>query len=887
MTRLSGIWIESRIDPLGIDEPHPRMSWRLASDRSATWQRTYRVQVASDLDFGGPSILWDTGVVRSDATRIAYDGPLLAPRARAFWRVSVTDDQGFQSEWSATGWWEVGLPSVEDWVGRWISHREPDLISEPAEMGQYRPGPYLRRQFHLPDRVVQARAYVTALGIYTLRINGRRVGDRLLAPGWTDYRQRLEYQVYDVTELLDLGDNVVGAALADGWWAGNIAWFGRAQYGDTPALLAQLECHLADGSKAVITTDAAWSGRPGASRVADLIAGERIDGRIEPTAWDRPFAEASGWSAVQLRAAPGVPLVAARDEGVKVVRTFAPTSLVTRAPGRTIVDFGQNISGTVALVAQAPAGTVATVRFAEALDDDGGLYTANLRSADVRDEYTFRGDGDESFAPESTWHGFRYAEISGLVRPLAADQVEARAISSATKVVGEFACSDPDVTRVHENAVWSLLDNFISIPLDCPQRDERLGWAGDIGIFAPTALFVADVAPFLEKWLIDLADAQEPSGAYRDFAPVMSRAGAGNAAWADAGILVPWSIYQHTGDATVLDRQYDSMRRFLLYLEADHTDGVRRAGRYGDWVSLGARTPKDVIGTAYLARTADTFSRIARVVDRDADADRFGRLAALATNAFQSSFVLADGSIHADTQTAYALALRFDLLPDELRAGAADRLAALIRANGTHLATGFVGTPLLLPALSEHGHHDLACELMRQPGFPGWVFEVHQGATTIWERWDGRSPDGGFANPRMNSFNHYAFGSVAAWMHEHLAGLSPAEPGYRRVLIRPRPAAGFTSARASHVSLYGRHAVAWEADGMRLGIRLEIPPNTSGDVVLPVDASEVTIDGRPVSPDERGSDRGGNAVAEALFVLGSGEHRIQATIADARPGSAR
>jgi alpha-L-rhamnosidase len=871
------MWIEGRANPVGIDEPHPRMSWCLASDRPSTWQDAYRVQVASGPDFALSSVIWDTGIVRSDAIRIAYEGPMLAPRARAFWRVMVTDDRGASSAWSEAGWWEVGLPSAEDWLGRWISFSEPDLISEPAEMWQYRPGPYLRRAFHLPDRVVSARAYATALGLYVLRINGRRVGERLLAPGWTDYRRRLEYQTYDVTELLESGANVFGAALADGWWAGNIAWFGRAQYGDTPALLAQLECRLADGSTIVVATDADWTGRPGASRVADLIAGERIDGRAEPVGWDRPSAEEPDWSPAQLRAGPGVPLVAARDDGVRVVRTLVPASIVEREPGRTIVDFGQNISGTVAIDVSATAGTTAILRFAEALDDDGELYTANLRAAEVRDEYTFRGDGAESFAPEFTWHGFRYAEIVGLPAPIAADQVEARAISSATRLIGEFGCSDPDVTRVHENVVWSLLDNFISIPLDCPQRDERLGWAGDIAVFAPTALFIADVAPFLEKWLLDLADAQEPSGAYRDFAPVMPRAGAGNSAWADAGVLVPWSIYQHTGDPTVLERQYDSMRRYLLYLEADHTDGVRRAGRYGDWVSLGARTPKDVIGTAYLARTADTFARIARMLDRDADAERFDGLAGRSTDAFRRSFVHHDGSIHGDTQTAYALALAFELLPDRLRAAAADRLAALVRTNGTHLATGFVGTPLLLPALSEHGHHDLACELMRQREFPGWVFEVRQGATTIWERWNGRSPEDGFADPRMNSFNHYAFGSVGGWMHGHLAGLSPTEPGYRRVLVRPRPTAEFKSASASHVSPYGRHSVAWEMDGERLRVRIEVPPNTSAEVVLPAGTHEVTVDGRSAGPGEVDAGHGVAAKPEGQLLLGSGGHVVEAT----------
>jgi alpha-L-rhamnosidase len=410
----------------------------------------------------------------------------------------------------------------------------------------------LRKAFRLDAAAVRARLYATALGLYEIRLNGMRVGDRLLAPGWTDYRKRLEYQVHDVTDLLVAGDNVLAASLADGWWAGEIAWFGRAIYGERPALLAQLEVELADGSRHVVATDATWEGRPGPALVADLIAGERVDARLEPPGWDAAGADGSGWEPVQLHAGPGVPLVAARDDGVRVIETLAPRSLSEREPGRTIVDFGQNVTGTVALRASAPEGTTVTLRFAEVLDPAGDLYTANLRAAEATDQYTFRGTGEERFVPRATFHGFRYAEVSGLPGSVRADQLEARAISSAVTTIGDFDCSDPDVTAVHRNALWSLRDNFVSIPMDCPQRDERLGWAGDIGVFGNTALFLADVAPFLEKWLIDLADAQEPSGAYRDFAPVMQRAGSGNGAWSDAGVLLPWALYVHTGDATVL-----------------------------------------------------------------------------------------------------------------------------------------------------------------------------------------------------------------------------------------------------------------------------------------------------------------------------------------------
>lgn len=884
MTQVNGLRTEGRTNPLGIDERQPRLSWQLTSDRRSTLQQLYRIQVARRPDFSDECLLWDTGRVASaDIGRIAYGGSPLGSRERAYWRVMVVDSHGTASDWSEIASWEVGLLAEADWVGRWITHVDPDLISEPAEMAQYRPGPCLRRTFSLPGEVARARAYATALGLYELRINGRRVGEQHLTPGWTDYTRRIQYQTYDVCELLRPGENVIGAVLADGWWAGNVGWFGRHHYGDTPALLAQLECLLVGGEPVVVATDAAWSGRPSASVVADLTAGQRTDGRAEFVGWDQPEFRAAGWHPAQLRAAPGVPLVAARDEGVRIIETLAPISIVERGPGRTIVDFGQNIAGTVRLVARAPAGETATLRFAEVLDESGDLYTANLRTAEVRDSYTFRGDGLEVFDPEFTFHGFRYAEVSGLSTPLTVDQVEARAISSATRIIGEFECSDPLVTGVHRNTVWSLRDNFISIPLDCPQRDERLGWTGDIQIFAPTALFIADVAPFLEKWLVDLADAQEPSGAYPDFAPAVPWAGAGNAGWADAGVLLPWTMYEHTADPVVLDRQYGSMRRYLLYLEADHTGGIRDAGRYGDWVSLGARTPKDLIGTAYLAWTAGVFVQIAELLGKDSDAERFGRLGAQAHEAFVRSFVRDDGTIRGDTQTAYAISLGFDLLPASIRQQSADRLANLVRRAGTHLATGVVGTPLILPALSEHGHHDLACELARQDELPSWAFEVRHGATTIWERWSGWSPETGFADPAMNSFNHYAFGSVCDWMHRHLAGIVPAEPGYRRTLVRPRPAAGFTSARASHVSPYGRHSVAWELDGDALRVTVEVPPNTSADVVLPAGSDTISIDGCEARRVGMGLPKVFVVGAETKLSLESGTYVVEAVCRTAPP----
>jgi alpha-L-rhamnosidase len=439
------------------------------------------------------------------------------------------------------------------------------------------------------------------------------------------------------------------------------------------------------------------------------------------------------------------------------------------------------------------------------------------------------------------------------------------------------------VNRIHENVAWGLRDNFISIPTDCPQRDERLGWAADVQVFAPSALFIGDVANILEKWLVDLADAQFPSGVYPDTAPHVGHVGAGNAGWADAGVLVPWAIYERTGDRRVLERQYGSMRRYLAYLEADHTNGVRWAGPLGDWLSLGAQTRTDLVGTAYLTWTSKVFSRIARLVGNAEDAERFGRLSDGANEAFIGSFVASDGTIADDTQTGYALALGFGLLPVHLRQVAADRLAQLVEDNGVHLTTGFLGAPLVLAALSDYGHHHLACQLVQADTFPGWGYQVRQGATTIWERWNGWTAESGFADPGMNSFNHFAFGSVADWLHRYVAGLAPAEPGYRRTIVHPRPTGQFTWARASHDTAYGRHAVSWEMAANVLHLTLEVPANTSAEAVLPAGVAGLRVDGRRPRIGSEGLLDVTQGQSETRVSVGSGRYVIETPIGSSAP----
>jgi alpha-L-rhamnosidase len=842
--------VERRKEPLGIDARRPRFAWRLLGDGPAAQQVGYQVQL---LDGGDPSAswstpTWDSGRIDSrDSTYVTYTGPALESRHRCSWRVRVRTGEGVETDWSAPGEFETGLLSADDWSARWIAPMLSNLASEPEELREPRALPLLRRRFDLPDRPRQARLYITALGVYDAFVNGERVGEEWLAPGWTDYNSRLEYQTYDVTHLLRQGENMLGVRLGDGWYCGSVGGLGRLRYGDAPALVCQLEARFASRDLLVIGSDEEWLTRDSGTWLNDLQLGERTDLRAEPADWSQTTAGDGGWQPVALHAGPGYQLVASRDDGIRVVDVLPALSVREAEPNRHIVDLGANGAGVLRLSMQGQPGQQVVLRHAEALDANGELYTQNLRGAEQRDEFILADDSPMTLEPRLTFHGFRYAEVSGVAGPLAAAAIGYQVLSSATRLVGSFSCSDPLVDKLQANIVTSLRANFISIPTDCPQRNERLGWTADLQIFAPTALFIADVANMIDKWVDDLADAQLPSGAYPDVAPQPPGfVGWGNTAWADAGVIVPWVLYERAGDAGVLGRMYDSMRRYMVYLEADHTDGYRFAGRYGDWVSLGARSDKTFIGTAYLSYVADLFARIAAVVGKSEDEAHYREFAQRVRESMQRRFIADDGRLTAETQTTYAMALGFDLLPADLRASAGDRLAELVQAADTHLATGFLGTPLVLPALSDNGHHELACRLLRQDTYPSWLFEVRNGATSIWERWNGWTPEQGFFSSRMNSFNHYAFGAVGDWMYRYLAGLDPVEPGYRRTALRPRPGGGFTAARASHESLYGVHECGWRIQDGKLRVDATVPANTTASVVLPVISAEgVLLNGEP------------------------------------------
>ncbi|MFF0724025.1 alpha-L-rhamnosidase [Streptomyces sp. NPDC004134] len=760
-------------------------------------------------------------------TTLVTDGAWKSADAEpaAGWTAPDFDDSGWAAAkvlapWGAGPWGKVTVP-----------------VSLPAAQ--------LRHEFRLPARrIVRARLYATALGLYEAHLNGRRVGEDVLAPGWTDYHKRVQYQTYDVTSLLRPGANAIGVDLAAGWYAGNLGWFGPHHYGERPALLAQLEVAYADGSVERILSDTGWRGTGGPVTAADLMAGEDHDARLETRGWTSPGFDDSGWRPAEAADSGGTAIVAQVDAPTRVESELPARTVTEPAPGVFVFDLGQNMVGAVRLRVQGKAGTVVTLRHAEVLNPDGTLYTANLRTARATDTYTLRGtDGGEVYEPKFTFHGFRYVEVTGYPGRPPKTAVTGRVMHTAAPFTMDFETNVPTLNQLHSNITWGQRGNFLSVPTDTPARDERLGWTGDINVFAPTAAYTMESARFLTKWLYDLRDDQADDGAYPDVAPWIGPVGKGVAGWGDAGTTVPWALYQAYGDTRVLEQSWDSMLEWLEYLKRNSNGYLRPAAGYGDWLNTQDETPKDVIGTAYFAHSADLVARIARVLGRDPAP--YDTLFRAVREAFTAAYVSQGGArIKGDTQTAYVLALSMDLLPEDARKPAADRLVALVDARDWHLSTGFLGTPRLLPVLTATGHTDVAYRLLHQDTFPGWGYQIANGATTMWERWDSIKPDGSFQDAGMNSFNHYAYGCVGEWMYRHITGIAPAEPGFGKLLIRPRPGGKVDRARGRLSTLYGPVTTDWRVTDGRLRLDVTLPFNTSAEVWVPARAEAEVSHGR-------------------------------------------
>lgn len=846
--RVKKLRCEYKSNPMGIDVAKPRFSWELESTEKNTLQTGYEVQVSlSEKELAKEKVIWESGEVKSDASvGVEYGGAPLVSGRIYYWHVKVWDNHGHVTGWSEPAKWEMGLLTSADWKAKWII---PDV---PEDEAKSNPAPILRKEFALNGKkqVERARIYASAMGLYELKMNGKRVGQQYFTPGWTAYDFRIQYQTFDASGLLTSGKNCLGAMLGDGWYRGHMAFDGRRNnYGKKVALLAQLVVTYTDGTQdVVVATDGTWKASTGAVLMSDIYDGETYDARLEKP-WSEPGFDDKNWKGVTVMAEPSVKLVAAAGPPVEKIEEVKAVSVVKTPAGDTVVDMGQNMVGWVKFRVKAPAGTTITLRHAEVLDKAGNFYIENLRDAKLTDHFTTSGNGVEEFEPHFTFHGFRYVAVSGWPGEVKPEDFTGVVVHSAIPRTGHFESSDALLNQLEHNIIWGQKGNFLDVPTDCPQRDERLGWTGDAQVFSPTASFNFETVEFYEKWLKDVALDQQDDGAVPHVIPnILShttrKGDSASSGWADVSVVVPWTVYQAFGDQRALEEQYPSMKAWVEYMRKQAGDKYlyNKGFTFGDWLAYattdsdypGATTDKDFIQTAYFAHSTELLAKTAAVLGKKEDAAEYTELERKIKDAFMKEFVTPDGRLSSNTQTAYVLALTFNLLPESMRAEASDRLAADVRKFG-HLTTGFLGASGLNWALSDSGHMQEAYLLLNRKEYPSWLYPVTKGATTIWERWDGIKPDGTFQDPGMNSFNHYAYGAIGFWMYSVVAGLGldESQPGYKHTIFAPRPGGGLTQASAAVESVYGHVASGWQIKDGKLLLKVEVPANATGTVKMP------------------------------------------------------
>lgn len=841
---VTNLTCEYRKNPIGIDVKNPNFSWQLESDRRATFQTAYQVQVSISKNF--ENRIWDTGKVESDQSiQLMYSGTIQS-RTLYFTRVKVWDNYNRESDWSEVSSWETAFLDRKEWEASWITPDETKLDPQSEEIFQ------LRKAFTLEKEIASARVYATAAGLYEGYINGKKMTEDLLTPGWTSYKTRLQYQTYDVTKLLSEGENAVGVLLADGWYKGNLGWSNKRDiFGNRRALLLQLHVRYVDGSEEVIGTDSSWKASTGPILSSELYHGETYDARLEDQGWFQSGFNDNGWENCTCLDLSFSHLIAQENWPTRVTETIRPVQVFVTPAGDTVLDMGQNMVGRIRFTVEAQEGTVITLEHAEVLDKDGNIYFGNLRKAKQRVTYMAKGEGVETYAPHFTFQGFRYVKVQGYPNQengLNLDHFIGEVIHSDMPATGEFTCSDPLVNQLQKNIVWGQRGNFVDVPTDCPQRDERLGWTGDAQVFIRTALYNYQGAPFFKKWLRDLKADQLEDGGVPFVIPDLPNLMGGNsssAAWGDAATVCPWTVYVVYGDKSVLKDQYDSMKAWVEYIrkQGDNEFLWNTGFHFGDWLGLDAKensyvgaTPRDFIATAFYFHSTRILRNSAIVLEKYEDAAEYSSLLKKIKETFVREFISPTGRLASPTQTAHVLALAFDLVEGETRKRVASDLNNLVIENDYHLTTGFVGTPYLCFALSENGYHDTAMKLLLQDSYPSWLYSVKKGATTIWEHWDSIKPDGNFWSDDMNSFNHYAYGAIGDWMYRRVAGLDMDESdvAYKKILIRPQFAGGkLTHARAEHQSMYGKIVSSWEWTKDEISVRVEIPANTTATIVLP------------------------------------------------------
>ncbi|MHA4844357.1 family 78 glycoside hydrolase catalytic domain [Flavitalea antarctica] len=857
-TTVYDILIENLKNPVGIDIAKPAFSWKIQGNERNLMQTAYEVRVGSDPSGlrNGKNITWKSGKVTSgQSLHNMYGGAPLESARKYYWQVRVWDNKGKTSPWSEVGSWQMGLLNEADWEAKWISI---GFIEDSVN----RPGQLFRKEFTAAKKIRSATAFITSHGIYEAFINGKRVGDYYLTPGWTSYNKRLQYQVYDVTALLNTGKNAMGAGLASGWYRTPLAWEANQNlYGKELALLAQIRIVYNDGTVETISTDNSWKCSTGPVKSSELYDGEVYDANFEKNGWANAGFTDQDWLPVKLVNAAKNTLLATYNEPVKKHERFKALKLITTPKGEKVIDFGQNLVGLVEVTATGNKGDSLKIYHAEVLDKAGNFYTDNLRGAKQLNTYIVKGGEPQTFEPHFTFQGFRFIKLEGFKGDINLENFTAVAMYSDMKPTGNFKTSNTLINQLQHNIQWGQKGNFLDVPTDCPQRDERLGWTGDAQAFARTATYNMHVYNFFNKWLKDLAADQTDKGSVPFVIPhVLAKGADGSTGWADAATIIPWTMYQAYGDKRVLEQQYPSMKAWVGFMELNSTENLWNKGfHFGDWLfyrpdddnsGMGAITDKYMIAQCFYANSVQIMINTAKVLNKPEDVKKYEQLLNDVKAAYLKEYLTPGGRLVSGTQTAYVLALNFDMLPENQRQQAAKRLADNIKVYNNHLTTGFLGTPYLCHVLSRFGYTDVAFKLLMQETYPSWLYPVKQGATTIWERWDGQKPDGSFQTPGMNSFNHYAYGAIGDWMYRVIAGVDTYDsmPGYKHISIKPHIGGGLTEVAADYETNYGKLRSEWKINDGKFNLNVEIPPNTKATVYIPANSAEtVSESGKALS----------------------------------------
>ncbi|MEG1847746.1 MAG: family 78 glycoside hydrolase catalytic domain [Lachnospiraceae bacterium] len=873
MIEITKIQMDYEINPVGVTQM-PQFGWIIGGNGFNVIQEAYRLQIADSMQFQEENIQYDSmRVISEESAHVYLKDMELRSAHRYYVRVKIWDTLGEESEWSMPGYFVTALLHPNEWKGRFISAETKEDVATSQ-------GTYVKHDFILNGKVKSAYAFTTALGLYHFYINGEKIGEDELTPGFTSYKKRLLYQTYEVTNALQEGNNVIAASLGAGWYKGKMGFLEeRNNYGNQTAFLGQIQIEYEDGSTEIISTDESWQGASSPILFAEIYDGEYYDASLE---------QPKEWYPVEVVEYDKSVLHAQAGARVKQHEGIPARRILITPQGDKVIDFGQNLAGWIEVKAAGTKGARIELQCFEVLDAQGNVYLENLRGAKETITYICKEERMITYHPNFTYQGFRYARINAYPGEAKPEYFTARALYSDMRPTGTFWCSNPDINQLQSNILWSLKSNFVDIPTDCPQRNERVGWTGDAQIFCRTAGFLMNTYTFFSKWLKDVTADQTKEGGVPHIVPdlisgkeqddwLLSQGTHSAAAWADVAVINPWILYLTYGDKQILEEQYDSMKKWIEFMRAHALDGIWNYKlQFGDWVALDAEegsyfgaTPNDLTCTAYYVYSTGLFAKIAKVLNRMEDYAVYDTLYQQIKQGFQVHFLDSRGNLTVQTQTAHIIALYFDLLPEDKKQQNANQLVQLLKREKGHLVTGFVGTPYFCHALSSHGYLKEAYELLLKDDFPSWLYQVKKGATTIWEHWDGLKPDGTMWSPDMNSFNHYAYGAIGEWLYRVVAGIEVEEenPGYKQAFLYPRIGGGLTAVKATYSSVYGELRLAWNKEKSKIILQIEIPHNTTAKIRLEAVAEITETAGIAFLSTEDGT-------KDRIGIAGSGSYEI-------------